>query len=858
MKNSKRNKEGLLAKCSNSFAFLYSKLMIGLKSFIKQFSIPKTYKELKNRNIRNRIAGSKKQFFLIAILFIAMFSFNLAHSFAAQGIINAENYIVLSTFYDVFPSVKPMHVESNSAVSGLASDTLGLLTAVIMEITIFLLSILIPFMFIKVVLIFKVDNQVSGGEVSRLLLFVLLLSSMGLYSIEHETKNGLTFKTTMMHHFALSYFGNTLEKLEKNGSKNYDEQYLVPEIKLGNEKSQTMIFSEFTNAYLSQDFKEGEEFKFNIQQVESQSDTGYVYTVNINLGSQNLKYTIAPNSYLTKAGSKNLDIDFVKLEEKLIVDLFQSMVDHAVKVKKRTSEFKFIDPNGLFSQFDDVPSYESDFSKYCDTIYNPVPEYTEKRTFNKYLTVAAACASKEFVSKNYENKFYTYGSSKLRDGYTMLFGDSVTNEKMKLSEIMDSTKSICQDGYFACAEAMQYANRLYTLNEKDVGLLTPVIREVDQFTQSFEDYSDDLITSLSVNKSLALTSDFSDESDWGSPLKTIQGEAVGGDYSLYIASDLVLLLDFADMNFPDADGLTSIFAGRDWKEPFERMKTCFAYSSMVKNGFRCKNATEEVNDLSISLLRMGIDVYLMTKVASVPLESSVKKSKNKNQKKGNTEFEVGKGSFIKDNFGEVATIGAALGGMAVSENMFKDTPYYSSETVLGLIATNTFFNMFGQRDINPLNNVAMWMIKGGITLFIFGHSLLWLLMIMFFRKFVEVIVEVVCLTLIFTISIINGGFKAAFERIREFYFDNVILVIICLLLTVYEHFRDVVIRVQARSMVENMNNVIVDSGWSNLLANIGILVFMTAITAVITYKALNNALNGSTGTIESNIKGGKR
>ncbi|XNJ88775.1 hypothetical protein AB6C47_018215 [Vibrio cyclitrophicus] len=844
----KRNSHIKNITLSFVFAFLLCKM-----SFNENFNVPITSKEIKRRHKRNQFTKNKTETAFFIILITTLLSFSTAHSFVGQGIINADNYIVMSAFYDFFPTIKPVYIESQSAVNDLASDTIGVLTRAVFQIVFSLMGIIIPFLLLKVILIFKADNEVDSGEISKLVLFLLLVGSMGVYSIEHKTKSGLEYKTTIMQHMAFTYFGNVLEKLEENGNKDYEQKYLIPEVKLGDLVSQQSSFDNFTKSYLANDFKKDDFFEFAVSKIESENGFGSTYMANIELGSDHLQISFKSNQKQINNADKFFGIDLQKKEEELVMNYFQSMVDHAVKVKQRVSHFTFINGAGSYSIFDDTPSFEGNYTQYCDSIYETSKINMDMATFNKYLGVSSMCASAKFVKDNYNNRFYSYDSeNRIRDGYTMIFGDSILDEKMKLSDIIANTKSICLGGYFACTEALQFATKRYMLNQKDVGMLTPVIREIDELTQSFEDNADDFIQSLTFDKSLSLSKEFTDKFSEGLPISYVNGQAISGDYDLNTLTNLALLLDPTDIKLPNTDELTSIFVGKDWAEPFMRMKTCFSYAGMVKDGFRCKTATHELRDMGLSMLHMGVDLYLMTKVASVPLQAGMNKIKGKGKPK-NKELNIGKGSFIKDNFGEFAVVGTSLAGLSASENMFKNTPYYSSESVMGLAAVNTFFNMFGQREINPLNKASKWLILGGLGIMAIVYALIWIL-VCFFKKLTEIIVEVVSLPLICTVSILNGGFAELWNRVREFYFDTVILILYVFVLSIAAYHRDTIINIQVRHMLDNINNLISDSGWSNLLANLDMIVYTVIIFVIIVFKAINESLNNSGVEIESNIK----
>ncbi|MCK8072436.1 hypothetical protein [Vibrio sp. 1CM23M] len=828
------------------FAFIFSKMI-----FKEEFSVPQNRQEMKKRSKRNRFTKTKTQSAMFIIFTITLLSFSTAHSFVGQGFINADNYIVMSAFYDLFPSIKPHYIETRSAVNDLASDTIGVITRCIAQITATLLTIVVPFLTLKVILIFKADKEFDSAESSKLLLFLLLSGSMAVYSVEHETKSGIKFDTTVVQHVALTYLGSVLESLEENGNKDYDQKYLIPEIQIGNVVSQQSSFSDFTNAYLSNNFKEDDFFEFAIAKIEPESGSDKKYMVDIELGSDHLNMSFQSKQKLVNYADDLFDIDLEKKEDELVLDFFQSLADHAVKVKERTAAFHFTNGEGSYSSFDDTPSFEADYTEYCDTIYDATPINIDMKTFNKYLGVANMCASAEFMKKHYNNALYTLDSeSRLRDNYRILLGDSVLDEEMTLEEIITATKTMCAGGYFACTEALQFATKRYVLNQKDVGMMTPLLREVDEFTQSFEDNSDDFMQSLSFKKSLSMSTGFTDKFSEGDPYAYINGKALMGNYDKNIHHDYSLLLDPTDLKFPNPDELTSLFVGKKWQEPILRMKTCFAYAGMVRDGYRCNTITKELRDLALSMNKMGIDLYLMTKVADVPIKMGKKQMTGKNNKN----LTVGKGSFIKDNFGDIAVAGAALAGLSASENTFKEVPYYSTETVMGLAASNTFFNMFGQREVNPLNKAAKWLMLGGVSIFVMVYGLLFIFIVAFFNKYTELLVELVALVLICFVSILNGGFNELWNRVREFYFDTLILTFYSFILFVAMHYRDVILKVQVRHMLDNINNIITDSGWTNLLANIDIIVYTIIVFAVIVFKAINNSIKDAGKNIEAPIK----
>lgn len=771
---------------------------------------------------------------LFSVLFLFVFSFDIAHGLVMRSMIDIDNYIVLKSFYELFPFVKPDTIEEyNTIASPLASDGIAILMAATFEISTMMIIFFITYFTLKLIMIKMIDKQSDNYYVINISLCVLLLASFSMFGIKTKTASGNEFETSIIHYLALKAIGDKLLQLERIGVNDVNKTYLIPQIKLGEKLSQTDIFLDFTEAYLTTDFEE-ENVKFKLYEKNNK------YTIDVNLGTKNQKYEFASNLALV---NNIIDIDYKKAEIAFIKSYFDALLSHASKVKEKTSHFNFRNSSGFFSIFDETDNYEGEYTKYCSTIYDPENVFIDKLTYNKFLRLSAMCASESFVKTHYENSFYSYDDvGRLKSGTNMIFGDSTQTEKLTVKQIIDNTHRICEGGFFACSEAVAYANNTKAISSYDLGILSTPVKEFHDILSVFEDQSDDLITSLSVDETSILNNSFKDNQtiDDGEEISVIEGLGVSGNYEEQLIPSVFTMLDPQEFEKPTMEAIINTALGSDVNEPLTRIETCLTNSGAIKNGIRCEEITKELRKLSLSLIRMSAELKLLTMISNVSSQPAVNATVIGNQ--------IGSKALT------AAKVGAIGSALVLGQHDFKSTPYHSTALVGGLLTANIIFSSLNAEVLNPVSSAASWMFFSGIGLLIFIYGILWSLLVITLKKLLEIIIEVVYSIIILMVAIQNGGAGEVWERFREFFLDLAILTIYCLIFTVYVHFRETIIGSQAMYLIENMKALSVDGGLSNLMANTMMFCFASFISLFMVFKAINVILGNVNNSIELSIK----
>lgn len=801
-------------------------------------SLSLRHEAFKTRSVDPKRIAKKKltlPFFIRAVLYsilgLILMSFNITHALVINGIIDIENYLVLKTFYELFPVAQPLNVDDyESIASPIASDAATLAITLTHYITSTLITLFVLFFSLELLLNYALDKRKKSETLITTAMLITLGLSYFTFGIDVKTKTGKEARVSFIHYLSLNIIGEYLFKLEEAGSLDYKKIYLIPQIEFGKELSQTNIFREFSDAYLSTDFEQ-DEFAINISKDKN------LYSIDIDMGRNNLKYNFLSNTHLV---NNKIDVNYEKIEVEFVEKYFNALVAHSEKIKQKTKAFKFKNETGSYSAFDETKNYENKYTNYCSTIYDDEPVYIDTLTYNKFLDVAAMCASVEFVKSQYDNKFYKYDEfDRLKAGTNMIFGDSFSNERLTLSEMESQTHSICSDGFFACSEALTYAQSLRTLNDYDLGILTTPVREFYDLLSVLSDKSDDFITSLSFDKSLILNNGFKDNQVNG--IAKVGGKGISGNYSDYILTPEDRI-DIQSFESPNTDEVLNIIVGRDVKEPLRRIEVCLGSGGIIKNGIRCEEATKEVRKLGLSMIKMGIELKLFTGIASL-----------KNSQ-GSDLTSIGKEAGMS-KAKEITVKSVGIGaGLFLADHNFKSTPYHSTELVGALLVSNLVLKGLVGVDANPISNIANWLITTGIGLLIFVYVLLWTLLIVTFRKLLEIIVEVIYILPILLVAIVNDGVKGCYYVFRELILDLIIFTYYCMIFAVFYYLRDTTISTQANSLISNMQSITTTGSLTDIVGNIMIYFLALVASLFMLIKVINVVLSNSNKSIEGIIK----
>lgn len=558
----------------------------------------------------------------------------------------------------------------------------------------------------------KNEAQMTTGKLYALKAFCFFAMAgflSPIMSMERKLPNGSISHIPIYQVFGEHILISFTYSIEKLSSKKDMKEFLISDFEVKSKFTIEDDAIDFTQAYLSNDFPNVGVEKINIVETER------LYQADIKMGSDYLTYKFNKNIE-THSKALEIGVDLSKKESEFIQSYFEALTQNAYGVKKAIKDTHFFGDN-IFSSFkmrDHEPQYQKHYKMYCDSLYEPIQNLSSSE-LNSYIIIAAKCTSDKFMTEQYSNGFWNYndvvnGTTKLAKNYTTYFG----NEKLKLNidKILEATKTICDESYLACSDTIPFAHRKYLVANSNNGLSSAITRQTSRiFDISLN--GTDVLDSRIVDVKAAKTDDYENMSlisDLALTESIVEFQTIPGNYNKRMAMNPLEFADLESLNLPSSpDEMLRAVVGDKPEYIYNRFLTCLNYPDMIKNGFRCENATSEISRFAVTGFETGIRIYLGGKVLETFLMK--KNKKNPAAQLGN--------SKAKQMAGKVVGISITTYFSSYAEAPFFQSGYYSGETVNAYLIVMAILMVFGI-DASLMTNLGLLLAtSSGLTLLLF-------------------------------------------------------------------------------------------------------------------------------------------
>ncbi|EGR0642258.1 hypothetical protein E5T97_22665 [Vibrio vulnificus] len=614
--------------------------------------------------------------------------------------------------------------------------------------------------------------------------------------VETKTPNGLVYKKPIITVMFESLVGDVLTQAGEMSERDYGQLVEIPEIKLAPELAYYDSFREFSVLMLKTDFVEGVEHQIKVYEENGE------YYMRFKMGSKYLKFRLASNQDLN-AKAYNIGVDLKSLEKEYVIAYFTDLVNHSIRVRNALNGVN-IESNSTISKgflgsndFDQISNYSMDYKKYCDSIYDAVPDRLNEYGLNEYIEVAAKCASKNHISKHYKNPFYDYETvmftnTELKRGFVANFGNDRQSLKMNVDNLIVKTQQMCSSGsYLACTPSVTIATYEDKVRNLKLDIFTPIVRMFAPLTFSMND-SYNLQTSRKIEGEIVLSTDFEDYSSYyakSEPISTISFTPVAAQRMQQDLDGIFnyIDLDMIDLSKIDQDLVVRTLFGKDTKEVWGRLTTCSFNPSQIKDGYRCMRPTVELSNAAIGFGQMAVRAYLLATVnTSDSYDQSVFKT-NKNMFGG------------KVNLLKISAIGYA------TNEPFIDSPYYAADTMNNMIIAKVIIEM-----VNP-NNVASEMIAEifytiakvfglvSVSIFLFAYAIPTIYFKHLFMSLQELLVHQIIAPLSVAVWSVNADPLYVFKELVKACLKFLTFVAVCIM---GFHYMDLILMAVIEQMLE--------------------------------------------------------
>lgn len=700
-------------------------------------------KQLKTKNKRSLKLKISYLIILVMILFVGFSNAN------GSFIDDSTKHI-----FNLFTELTSGEPSGTTFLPTNAQNSYGMNITFAQYLAIAIIPLFLGTFLIKGLLAYAFNDRDKIGDgfqfASLLIVLALITPKFGIYVAGKNGSPGYQKPIVVFvgEQIALKFF----YFVDKIGEQDFDKPIFIPDFKLADPVAFYDDYYAITNLMLKADFdKEAEK-------ITVIKDQGF-YRVNVIIGGEIVSLSLQSNEILNNQVAE-IGIDLEAKEEAYAVAHFNDLFTHAAKVKKALENVEVGQhKQSTASIFDTILSdvevaYSRDYTTYCDSIYKDLPDAMDTITFNNFLDVVALCGSKNFIAKNYQNPFYDYeqqvfSNTELNKGYAMYFGTEIENYSYSVVQIIDKAKSTCEGGYYACAQAANFAAHKDFVRNIKAGAVSPIARTIgDNFDASDKTFK--LITTRGYDSSSAKTRSFKDLNLGKSSIGEFEFATTSTNYSEHINALVSNLVSLTKVDIDtDFEKVVSSYVADDISTPFKRLATCALHSSQVKNGFRCTSITSELLKAGSGFMQGGSKLVLLSEMTNLS-HSKAKKD----------DLKIGKNSkFTKSiNTAKVLTAGSI---MYLTDKPFLNTPYQFDGTVEALISSKIIISlMISDPQLNSdLNNIISdigWkMIWFGIALFVIVLAIPFILITRLLATVVKIITMIQISPLTFVVSVIN-------------------------------------------------------------------------------------------------------
>lgn len=675
----------------------------------------------------------------------------------------------------------------------------------------------------------KMMGVSNRATYSRLLSYIAVLFALSLNT--EQDVHGYKVERNQVQYYMITLLIEYLDKADELATTNTEISYSSPSVRVLDPANLRHEFLNISNLYLLS-LVDGKNETDTIS-IEFAND---IYRVEFGMGGAVTLITnqssVALNEQATLLGQ---DLD--KKESELIRHLIESIIDNAVAVGKKIKDIEFTGlkedykTTNMFNYENATETeivYDKDYKTYCDGIYDEDLTGIDKAALQKYLEIAATCAAKTFLEEEYKNDFFNIADIYdekyiLNKGNALLFGEQT---KVTYSEILQNVDKLCAvgNGYFPCAEAIQFASYRNAESHKRIGVFSPSVKVVNQLASSVVDTSDRIFSTRTFEQYESGTIAFVDYIHDERALHNVSFE-LNKINNVGIVADSFDLYDFTKMNIPSLSEVLQLIVGYKLTEPYERILTCFLHSYEIRNGFKCNSISQETMDLGVGMTKTSLQIF----ATNTAVSAFSTKSKLRNG------VQLGKTSSLGGATKATAAIATSIVMPGLISAATKEDHYSSAVTAQTLTMSAFILKYFNLDFTSSLTKFSMMMGTAGISIILMTVSFTFVFTLTFIAKLTELIIDIHLAPLKAFTSVLEhqeqGLFKIYQEFVAEIIYMILIIVLIMmmplvidkLLLSVLEQMFEIF-----RTMQSSVENILtaMTSLLMNVLKNL-MLMFMT-------------------------------
>ena len=611
-------------------------------------------------------------------------------------------------------------------------------------------------------------------------LFLMLLPT----SILKTNVHGVSSEKTMFQYLFDKSLYEVVSQAEEAATTNMNKPVSVPSFKVISPKNLRNDFTKISNVYLL-----GYE---NTDKIEDTLSIEYIdneYRVEFEAGGTRTKITTQSGVAINKQASL-FGINLLAKEQVFIKSYFEYMFNNAVKLGKKLEniEFSYLETQtGDLQDFENVKglrlAFNDDYNTYCENIYDYSLAGSDRETIQRYIEITSICSAQNFLIEHYESPYFNiadiYNKNYiLRDNQALMFG--INNPTVNYDQIEDLIKNTCNGGYIACAEAIQFASMHNVEGNKRLGILAQPVAIINELAGSVYDASDKVLKVKSFTQEASRTIQFRDVVSDDRALFNIPFQLHHTKNTGLIA-DSFDLYDFNKLGIPSMEDVMGTISGGDLTLPYERVKTCFYHTNEVFNGFKCNSPSKELTDFGTGLIKLGVAIKFSTAVvSSIPTKSKLKD-----------------GAAFGNKIGSKLTSSVAVLSSLVLPSLFtnptKDDPYYSQNTVQGLVLLNFIISFFNETFSVALDMFSTFLINSGIGIIFLVYGFYFQIFLLFIAVLIELIIDSKVLMLKLYSAIINDGFDGIGAVFKEVVAELTFLIFLVFMMNDMTYIMDIIL-----------------------------------------------------------------
>ncbi|MEL0629944.1 hypothetical protein [Psychromonas aquatilis] len=640
--------------------------------------------------------------------------------------------------------------------------------------------------------VFGVTNQSAIIKTAVFSFFIFM--SMPYSTFTSKIHDTYAEKNMFQYYFDKAIY-NTVVVADNVAATNMNNSISIPSFKVVSPKNISDDFLKVINAYvLGYQDTDKENESINIEYKSN------VYRIEFDMGGSTTKITTNSSVALNEQ-SDLLNINLLEKEKIFIKSYVEHLFNTAVKVGKKIENIDF---SYLMQQTGDIQDFENskdlhlafneDYKNYCNNLYDYSLAGSDQKTIQRYFEIVSLCEATNFLTENYQNEFYSVESvynntSPLRNNNAFIFGENILTANY--DDILEYTNKVCKGGYLACVEAVQFTTIHNIEERKDLGVLAIPVGIVNELIGSVYDTSDRILKVRKISQEPSQIIQFKDkvlpENALYSVPFTLHHQKNNG-----LIYDTFDLYDFNKIDLPSFEDILGTMTGGDITTQFERVKTCFRKTDEVYNGFNCNSPTKEVLDFGTGMIKTGAAIYLSNQ--AILLNKSSKLSGG-----------VAVGSKLGNKLSKSATGIVAVLIPEIFTNDTKNDPYYSKDTVQGIVLLSFIVSFFNSVFASALASAAMLLMLSGIGIIVLVYGFYFQIFLLFVATLIELIIDSKVLMIKIYSSVINDGVEGCGAVFKEMIAELVFLIFLIFMMNDMAYIVDILLLSQLEQIFSTVD-----------------------------------------------------